>query len=142
MVWRVVGRLILIPIAALIAGLIGGLVLVTLGLERITQATQGRWQDSDTIGGLYELLVQGHLLVSGLTLIPALAVVIIGEVARIRSMLYYVLGGGLALVAVPLLARYGEADATSALPTAVWQVFATAGFAGGWTYWLIAGRNA
>lgn len=142
MVWRVVGRLILIPIAALIAGLIGGLVLVTLGLERITQATQGRWQDSDTIGGLYELLVQGHLLVSGLTLIPALAVVIIGEVARIRSMLYYVLGGGLALVAVPLLARYGGADATSALPTAVWQVFATAGFAGGWTYWLIAGRNA
>lgn len=142
MVWRTVGRLILIPIAVLIAGLIGGLVLVTLGLERITQATQGRWQDGDTIGGLYELFIQGQLLVSGLTLIPALAIVIIGEVARIRSMLYYVLGGGLALVAVPLLARYGEAGAISALPTVVWQVFATAGFAGGWIYWLIAGRNA
>jgi hypothetical protein len=24
----------------------------------------------------------------------------------------------------------------------VWQVFATAGFAGGFVYWLIAGRNA
>lgn len=142
MVGRMVGRLILIPIAILVAGLIGGLVLVTLGLERITQATQGRWQDGDTIGGLYELFVQGQLLVSGLTLIPALAIVIIGEVARIRSMLYYVLGGGLALVAVPLLARFGEAGGISALPTTVWQVFATAGFAGGWIYWLIAGRSA
>lgn len=142
MVWRTFGRLILIPVAVLIAGLIGGLVLVTLGLERITQATQGRWQNGDTIGGLYELFIQGQLLVSGLTLIPALTIVIIGEVARVRSMLYYVLGGGLALVAVPLLARYGEAGAISALPTPVWQVFATAGFAGGWIYWLIAGRNA
>lgn len=142
MVWRTLGRLLLIPIAILIAGAIGGLVLVTLGLERITQATQGRWQDGDTIGGLYELVVQGHLLVSGLTLIPALAIVIIGEVARIRSMLYYVLGGGLALVAVPLLARYGDAGAISSMPIVVWQVFATAGFAGGWIYWLIAGRNA
>jgi hypothetical protein len=24
----------------------------------------------------------------------------------------------------------------------VWQVFATAGFVGGWVYWLLAGRNA
>ncbi len=142
MVWRTVGRLILIPVAMLIGGLIGGLVLVTLGLERITQATQGQWQDGDSIGRFYELFIQGQLLVSGLTLIPALAIVIIGEVARIRSMLYYVLGGGLALVAVPLLARFGDINAISALPSGLWQVFATAGFAGGFIYWLIAGRNA
>ncbi len=142
MVWRTVGRLIIIPVAALIAGLVGGLVLVTLGLERITQATQGRWQEGDPLNNIIDLVMQGHLLVSGLTLIPAVAVLIIGEVARIRSMLYYVLGGGLALVAVPLLARYGEAGGIAALPSAVWQVFATAGFAGGWVYWLLAGRNA
>ncbi|HRY07052.1 MAG TPA: hypothetical protein P5114_08010 [Hyphomicrobiaceae bacterium] len=142
MFWRTVGRLILIPVAMLIAGLISGFVLVTLGLEKITQATQGNWQDADTIGGLYELLIQGQLLISGLTLVPALAVVIIGEVARIRSMLYYVLGGGLTFVAVPLFTQFGEAGAVSTLPTAVWQVFATAGFAGGFIYWLIAGRTA
>lgn len=142
MVWRTVGRLILIPIALLIAGAIGGLVLVTLGLERITQATQGRWQDGDTIGGLFELVTQGQLLASSLTLVPVLAIVIIGEVARIRSMLYYVLGGGLCLVAIPLLARLGETGSAGTLPTVVWQVLATAGFAGGWVYWLIAGRNA
>lgn len=142
MVWKTVGRLVWIPIAALIAEAIGGLVLVSLGLERITQATQGRWQDGDTLSGLYQLLVQGQLLASGLTLVPALAVIIIGEVARIRSMLYYVLGGGLAVVAVPLLARLGEAGTISTLPSTVWQVFATAGFAGGWVYWMLAGRNA
>ncbi len=142
MVWKTVGRLVWIPIAALIAVAIGGLVLVSLGLERITQATQGRWQDGDTLSGLYQLLVQGQLLASGLTLVPALAVIIIGEVARIRSMLYYVLGGGLAVVAVPLLARLGEAGTISTLPSTVWQVFATAGFAGGWVYWMLAGRNA
>ena len=142
MVWRTLGRLLLIPIALVIAALVGGLVLFTLGLERITQATQGRWQDGDTISGLFDLILQGQLLISGLTVVPALAVVIIGEVARIRSMLYYVLGGGLAVVAVPLLARFGETGAISGLPTAVWQVSATAGFAGGWVYWLLAGRNA
>ena len=52
-------------------------------------------------------------------------------------------GGGLALAAVPLVARYGQGG--SAMPDPdqlVWQVFATAGFAGGFVYWLLAGRNA
>ena len=142
MVWRTIGRLILIPVALLLSGLVAGLVLVTLGLERITQATQGRWQDGDSIGGFYELVTQGHLLLTGLTLVPALAVVIVGEVARIRSSLYYILGGGLALVAIPLIARFGETSTLTLPSTVVWQVFATAGFAGGWVYWLLAGRNA
>ena len=139
MVWRTVGRLIWVPIAALLAGIASGLVLVTLGLERFTQATRGEWQDEATLSNLIDLVVQGHLLVSGLTLIPALAVVIIGEVARIKSMLYYVVGGGIALVAVPLLARLGD---VSGMSGTVWQVFATAGFAGGLAYWLLAGRSA
>lgn len=142
MVWRTLGRLVLIPVALLLSGLVAALVLVTLGLERITQATQGRWQDSDSIGGFYEFVTQGHLLLSGLTLVPALTVVIVGEVARIRSSLYYILGGGLALVAIPLMARYGETSTLTLPATMVWQVFATAGFAGGWVYWLLAGRNA
>ena len=142
MVWRTIGRLILIPVALLLSGLVAGLVLVTLGLERITQATQGRWQDGDSIGGLYELVTQGHLLLSGLTLVPALAVVIVGEVARIRASLYYIFGGSLALVAIPLIARFGETSTLTLPSTVVWQVFATAGFAGGWVSWLLAGRNA
>ena len=64
-------------------------------------------------------------------------------VARIRSLIYYVVGGGLALAAVPLLARYGQGGTAMPDPDQlVWQVFATAGFAGGFVYWLLAGRNA
>ena len=142
MVWRTIGRLVLIPFALLIGALVCGLVLVTLGLERFTQATHGRWQDGDTLSAIFDLLLQGQFIASGLTIVPALAVVIIGEVARIRSMLYYVLGGGLAVVAVLLFARYGETGGLQSVPGGVWQVLATGGFAGGLVYWLIAGRNA
>lgn len=142
MVWRTLGRLLWVPVAFLLALLLTGLVLVTLGLERITQAVEGRWQDSDSISGLFELLLQGQMLASGLTLVPALAVVMVGEIARIRSSLYYILGGGLAVAAVPLLARFGEAGAVTMPAAPVWQVLATAGFAGGWLYWLLAGRRA
>jgi hypothetical protein len=68
--------------------------------------------------------------------------VVIGEVARIRSIAYYVVGGGIALAAIPLLARYGQGGTIASPDAIVWQVFATAGFAAGFVYWLIAGRNA
>ena len=77
------------------------------------------------------------------TLLPALLLVIVGEVARIRSAFYYVVGGGVALAVVPLLTRIGQPDArVLELSPVVWQVLATAGFAGGFVYWLLAGRNA
>jgi len=58
------------------------------------------------------------------------------------SALYYLGGGGAALAAIPLLSHFGQ-SATFVLPNpAVWQVFATAGFAGGFIYWLLAGRRA
>jgi hypothetical protein len=69
-------------------------------------------------------------------------VVFVGEIARIRSALYYVAGGGAALAAIPLLARIGQSGSFALADQIVWQVFATAGFAGGFVYWLIAGRNA
>lgn len=136
-----VGRLIIVPLALVIAASASAFVLVTLGLERVTQAMSGRG-GGDSISDLFELLRQGTLLASGLTIMPALALVIIGEVARIRGSVFYVIGGGLALAAVPFLARFGQSGAFVAPAAAVWQVFATAGFAGGFVYWLIAGRNA
>ena len=85
---------------------------------------------------------QGLALLAGLSILPALLVIFVGEIARIRSAVFYVAGGGAALAAVPLLARVQQSG-TLVLPEhAVWQVFATAGFVGGFVYWLIAGRNA
>jgi len=142
MIMRTLGRLVLVPVAALL-GLAATLaILVSLGLEHFTQATHNRNLDADTLGTAFEWIVTGLHWASGLTLVPALAVIIIGEVARIRSWLYYVLGGGVAVACVPLLtAIHGDISAVITLP-AIWQVLATGGFAGGLVYWLIAGRTA
>ncbi|MEM7192931.1 MAG: hypothetical protein AAF405_08750 [Pseudomonadota bacterium] len=76
-----------------------------------------------------------------LTALPAFAAAIIGEVLHLRSWVYYVLAGGAALAAIPLLA--GAATQGPNLPAGEYvTIFATAGFAGGFIYWLLAGRDA
>jgi hypothetical protein len=140
MLLRTVGRLIWIPIAFLLAAAAAMVVLVTLGLETVTHAVHNL-DEADTISAAYDVLWQGAIIASGATLVPAVLVVIVGEVARVRSWLYYLIGGGVALAVIPLLARVDTGTATYALP-ALWHVFATAGFAGGFVYWLLAGRNA
>ncbi len=143
MFWKTVGRMILIPLALLIAAAASMFVLLTLGLERITGLLHQRAvADDDMVQAMFDLMNQGVLLTTGLTIIPVLLVVIVGEIARIRSVLYYVAGGGLALAAMPLLARFGQGNGLPLADQIVWQVFATAGFAGGLVYWLLAGRNA
>jgi hypothetical protein len=112
---------------------------LSLGQERVTQALHVRQGDGDAIGVLFYLVRDAYLLISGLSILPALLLVIVGEIAHIRSPLYYVVGGGLALAAMPLIARIGQGEMPADV---VWQVFATAGFAGGFVYWLIAGRRA
>lgn len=136
-------RLIWIPIVFLISAIVAVFVLMSLGLEQLTHHMRDLQPNEQGVLVMFSFVSQGLLLTTGLTLIPAILVVIIGEVARLRSALYYTIGGGLALVAIPLLARFAEAD-VAAFSTAplVWQVFATAGFAGGFVYWLLAGRHA
>lgn len=136
----VVGRIILVPFAFLLSTAVALFVLVTLGSERITHAIQGT--DNVSASAAFELLGQAVLLTSAMTILPALALIIIGEVARIRSIYYYVVGGGLALVAVPALAQVSSGGALEVPEAIIWQVFATAGFLGGFVYWLLAGRNA
>lgn len=142
MILSTLGRMLWVPIAFLISAGVTAFVLVTLGLERVTQAVHGRDIEADTLGALFDLLRQAHLLTSGLTVLPALLLVIVGEVARIRAILYYIVGGGAALAAMPLIARLGQGEPALTSTAAVWQVFATAGFVGGFVYWLIAGRRA
>lgn len=140
-VWRALGRLLIVPLSFLIAAMAAGFVLFTLGLERVTHAVrlEDEFHSPEMIIGLME---HGLILVAGMTIIPALAVIVIGEVARIRSVIYYLVGGGIALAAIPLLSSYASANGFATPDAVVWQVFATAGFAGGFVYWLLAGRWA
>ncbi len=137
---HVLGRLILVPVAFLLAALVTAFVLVTLGSEKVTHAISGN--EDVPITAAYEFITYTVVLASAFTIIPALLLVVVGEVGRIRSIYYYVVGGGLAMVAVPLLAQVAQDTALAAPSTAIWHVFATAGFLGGFTYWLIAGRTA
>jgi hypothetical protein len=140
---RTVGRtLIVIPFALILATLASLFVFATLGLERITAFLHVNPISDQDVDHVFAAMDQGMLLAASVTIIPALLVVIVGEIGRIRALAYYVVGGGLALAAIPLLARYGQSGGVTSPEAIVWQVFATAGFAGGFVYWLIAGRNA
>jgi hypothetical protein len=77
-----------------------------------------------------------------LTALPALIAVVAGEVLRVRSWMYYVLAGGLSLAAIPILAAPETAELSSILASHAMTIFATAGFAGGLLYWLLAGARA
>lgn len=140
MFWSTLGRMIVIPIAFLIAAVASIFVLLTLGYERVVQAMAA--SGTDMFEAVFDIVGHGAIIASGLTILPALALVIIGEVARVRSALYYILGGGAALAAIPLLARFGQQADPAVAGGGLWQVFATAGFAGGFVYWLLAGRRA
>jgi hypothetical protein len=148
--WRAIGRIIIVPVAFLLSALVAIFVLLTIGLEQLTHATGapiGNLDDPDHLFQLWDIGAIGLSLVSGATIIPALLAVVVGEVARIRSWIYYVLAGGLALVAIPLLAGLAGTSSPdgATAPTlfvSAWPIFATAGFAAGGLYWLLAGRNA
>ena len=142
MFWRTIGRIIVVAFAFFLATMAAGFVLFTLGLERVTGELHRLGSDGDTVTASLSMLDQGLALVASVSIIPALLVIFVGEIVRIRSVIYYVAGGGAALAAVPLLARVQQSGAFAMPEHTVWQVFATAGFAGGLVYWLIAGRNA
>ena len=139
---RALGRVIMLPIAFLLATVAALFVIISLGHERIVQAMTGIGANDPPIGAAFDLFGLAVQLVSVQTLLPALLLVIIGEVARIRGAFYYVVGGGAALAVVPLLTRISQPAGILDLSPVVWQVLATAGFAGGFVYWVLAGRNA
>jgi hypothetical protein len=128
----VIGSFLIAMCAALALG-------VRLGLERFTQANVG---SEDRWWALAELMWQGVQLSFGVTLVIAILVVVVGEVARIRSALFYIAGGGLAVAAAPLFIEFQRAGTIVSPPMMIWQVFATAGFVGGGIYWFLAGRRA
>jgi hypothetical protein len=142
LILRAIGRLIMVPLGFLLGTATALFILFSLGMERVTHAAYGRNVELSEWLSLIDIAGQALALASATTIVPALLLVIIGEVGRIRSSVYYILGGGAALAAMPLLARVGTLSADLSPLGTIWQVFATAGFAGGFVYWLIAGRKA
>ncbi len=139
---RAVGRIILLPIAFVLAALAALFVVFYVGQAQVVQALSARSTDELPIDRILDIANTALRFATVYTLVPALLVVIVGEAARIRSAVYYIVGGGAALAIVPLLTRMSQPATVLELSPTVWQVLATAGFAGGFVYWLLAGRTA
>ena len=139
---RAIGRMFMVPLGFVLATIAALAMLLSIGLERATYAVHGGAVDLTQWNQILDLARGFYGLASAATIVPALLLVITGEVARIRSSIYYILGGGAALSALPLLVRTGSLGRDLSQVGLVWQVFATAGFAGGLVYWVIAGRRA
>ena len=141
MIGHTIARLILVPIGLLVGALAALFVLVTLGQERVVAALSTASSDTAVLDLGAVLLKLSLVMLSPQVLLLPVLVAIGGEVARIRNAIYYVAAGGLAFALVPLMARLGG-PGPLADTAAIWPIFATAGFAGGFVYWLLAGRRA
>jgi hypothetical protein len=139
---RALGRLIMIPLGLLLGAITAGAVLLTLGLEVTTHTLSASPDDFSRLEVLLDMSFGALSVAAASSILPALLVIVVGEIARIRSALFYVLGGGISLALLPLIARIGTDEPIIGMWPRVWTVLATAGFAGGFVYWLIAGRRA
>ena len=143
---RLIGRIILIPIAFVLAVIAAAAVFAVLGYEYIAEATAISTDDpEELIQGFWDLASQAGTMtayLSGATILPAVILIIIGESASIRSSIFYIVGAGLAMAAMPVLFDLTTRSEISSTAHDVLPMFATAGFAGGFVYWFIAGRTA
>ena len=136
------GRIIVIVFGLLVAIMVAGITLA-IGIVLPEWATM----DSDPVERVIFFFAAffATSYVGAVAIFPAALVIVILEAARMRSFLYYGIGGAL----VALASYYGSdisvqlENTTDVTPVAnTLQLAAAAGILGGLAYWLIAGRNA
>ena len=136
------GRIIVIIFALFVAIMAAG---ITLAIGIVAPDWAG--VDSDPFERVTFFIVSffATSFVGAVAVLPAVAVIVISEAARLRSFLYYGIGGAL----VGLASYFGTdisirlENTTDVPPVAnALQLAAAAGIIGGLAYWLIAGRNA
>jgi hypothetical protein len=147
MIWSALRRFLAVAFGFILAILAGSITLFLLGARWAAgEATAFTPQDADEMSrALNEglgVIAFFFTVAPVLTLLPALATAVIGEVARIRSLLYYLVAGGAAAALMPLIATHAEVAQSSTYAAPYFAIMATAGFVAGLVYWLIAGRNA
>ena len=143
---RSVGRIVWVAIAFMIAVIAGIAALGLIGLERVTAAIHSEPQSTGELGhwaDIAYLVIGASQWTTVLSIVPALLAIVVGELARIRTLIYWVAAGGLAAVATPVLNGFATSQSNLVLPpVAMLQILATAGFAAGVVYWALAGRRS
>ena len=145
MILRTIGRFIIVAIGFILALATSLIMLVLIGGRELGQGyveTVNLDPTFSLFADIWGVVLFAAALGPALTILPALAAIIIGEVARLRSVVYYTLAGGAALIALPLLYITGD-GITAAMPNTRYMIiFSASGFVGGFVYWLVAGRKA
>jgi hypothetical protein len=149
MIFKILGRIIVVGFGLFLSVLFGFLILTYLGSTLVSEDLAGRY-GSETQVSDFETTVLTFLgavsfvftLYPALTILPALLIAAIGEIGHIRSILFYIIAGGLGALSIPLLYVVMSPDANDMPSQHFLAIFATSGFGAGLLYWLIAGRRA
>jgi hypothetical protein len=142
---RIVFRVILVVVAFFVAIAVALAVLFALGAfwaGNELRAAAPQASPLQQAAPIFGAVLFAGTVAPALNALPALIAAVAGEVLRIRSWMYYVLAGGAALALIPILAAPDRADFAEILASPYMTIFAAAGFAGGFVYWLLAGSRA
>jgi len=145
MISRIIFRTILVVVAFFLAALVSVVVLFALGaIWAGNELSAAAPQESvmQHAAPVFGAVLFAGTVAPALNALPGLVAAVAGEVLRIRSWMYYVLAGGASLSAIPILAAPESTDLPRILASPYMTIFAAAGFAGGFIYWLLAGSRA
>jgi hypothetical protein len=120
-------------------------LITALGLAGVETFLSDLWQDGVPTFETGELLFKVWVLSTTLLILPPALVALIGEIAGIRSFVWYGFATGGLTAVLPWLGReserWAESGAFGAEARITTLLFLT-GAAAGLTYWLVAGRSA
>ncbi len=132
---------IMVVILAYFLASIAASIILTIGT--LTPA----WDDLLSLGiqsaAVWSVVAVGAAVIATIAMLPALLMIALAEGFAWRSSLVYAaLGGVLALALGYGLDFAGYLGEPDSYPTREREVLAAAGIAGGFVYWLFAGRKA
>ena len=145
MIFRTIFRMLWVVVAFCLAVAVALAVLFALGAMWTGDALRAAAPNDPLLrdgAPIFGMVLFAGTVTPALNALPALIGVAVGEVLRIRSWMYYVLAGGAALASIPILAAPDPADLSRIIASPYMTIFAAAGFAGGFVYWLLAGARA
>ncbi len=135
------GRIIVILFACLLASLAAGLVVSLAVLVPVVgDLALGPFGE----GAFGVMVTFGAIFVSAYALAPVLLVIVCAEAFSIRALLFYALAGG--LLGAVLYFNYtgwsGRAFTAGGFARRELEIMAAAGIVAGLVYWAVAGRRA
>jgi hypothetical protein len=142
---RTLFRALWVVTAFLVAVAVALTVLFALGAMWVGEGLRAAAPDDPLLkdgAPIFGMVLFAGTVGPALTALPALIAAVAGEALKIRSWLYYVPAGGASLAVIPILAAPQSADLAQIAASHAMTVFAAAGFAGGFVYWLLAGARA